>query len=57
MYAYDQDYRRLYVREYAERLKRDAQQPTARRRRLRLLERELPLPSAARRRQASPRPS
>jgi hypothetical protein len=60
MYAYDQDYRRLYAREYAERLKRDAQQPAARRRRLRLrelLERELPLPSAARRRPASPRPS
>jgi hypothetical protein len=59
MYAYDQAYRRLYAREYAERLKRDAQGPAARRRRLRLrelLERELPLPSA-RRRAASPRPS
>jgi hypothetical protein len=58
MSAYDLDTRRLYAREYAERLKRDAQQPfSRRRRRLReLLHRELPLQSA-RRRAASLRPS
>jgi hypothetical protein len=51
MSAYDLDTRRLYAREYAERLKRDAQQPfSRRRRRLReLLQRELPLQTARRR--------
>lgn len=57
MSAYDLDSRRLYAREYVERLKRDAQQPLPRRRRLRLrrklLQNELPLLSAARRRAAS----
>jgi hypothetical protein len=60
MSAYDLDTRRLYACEYAERLKRDAQQPLPRRRRRRLrllsLLRELQLPSA-RRRAASLRPS
>jgi hypothetical protein len=58
MSAYDLDSRRLYAREYAERLRRDAQRPPRRRsRRLRLqLLRELPLLSA-RRRAASLRPS
>jgi hypothetical protein len=59
MSAYDLDSRRLYAREYAERLKRDALRPPLprRRRRLRLrLLRELPLLSA-RRRAASLRPS
>lgn len=60
MSAYDLDSRRLYAREYAERLKRDAQRPLPRRsrRRLRLqvLQRELPLLSALRR-AASLRPS
>jgi hypothetical protein len=57
MSAYDLDSRRLYAREYAERLKRDAQRPAPRRRRrLRLqLLRELLL--SARRRPASLRPS
>jgi catechol 2,3-dioxygenase-like lactoylglutathione lyase family enzyme len=52
MSAYDLDTRRLYAREYAERLKRDAQPPSQprRRRRLRLrLLRELTLLSARRR--------
>lgn len=51
MSAFDLDTRRLLAREHAERLKRDAQQPLARRRRrLReLLQRELPLQSARRR--------
>jgi hypothetical protein len=61
MSAYDLDYRRLYVREHVERLKRDAQPPLPRRRRrrlrLKLLQRELPLLEAARRRAASLRPS
>jgi hypothetical protein len=61
MSAYDLDSRRLYAREYAERLKRDAQPPLPRRRRrrlrLQLLQRELPLLSAARRRAAPLRPS
>lgn len=58
MSAYDLDSRRLYAREYAERLKRDAQQPLSRRRRRLRLQflRELPLLSA-RRRAASLRPS
>ena len=59
MSAYDLDSRRLYAREYAERLKRDAQRPLRQRRRRRLrlqLLRELPLLSA-RRRAASLRPS
>jgi hypothetical protein len=59
MSAYDLDSRRLYAREYAERLQRDAQRPLPRRRRRRLLQalqRELLLPSA-RRRAASLRPS
>jgi hypothetical protein len=51
MSAFDLDTRRLLAREHVERLKRDAQQPLARRRRrLReLLRRELPLQSARRR--------
>ena len=52
MSAYDLDSRRLYAREYAERLRRDAQRPSPRRRRRRLrlqLLRELPLLSARRR--------
>jgi hypothetical protein len=56
MSAYDLDSRRLYAREHAERLKRDAQSPLPRRRRSRLrqlLQSELPLLSAARRRAAS----
>ena len=57
MSAYDLDSRRLYAREHVERLKRDAQQPLARRRRWRLrrklLQNELPWLSAARRRAAS----
>jgi hypothetical protein len=60
MSAYDLDSRRLYAREYAERLRRDAQRPAShrRRRRLRLqLLRELLLVLAARRRAASLRPS
>jgi hypothetical protein len=61
MSAYDLDYRRLYAREHFERLKRDAQRPPSRRRRrhylAKLLQRELPLLSAARRRAASLRPS
>jgi len=59
MSAYDLDSRRLYAREYAERLRRDAQPLALRRRRRRLLRqllRELPLLSA-RRRAASLRPS
>jgi hypothetical protein len=59
MSAYDLDSRRLYAREYAERLRRDAQRPAQRQRRRRLrlqLLRELPLLSA-RRRAASLRPS
>jgi hypothetical protein len=59
MSAYDLDSRRLYAREYAERLKRDAQRFESRRRRRRLrlqLLRELPLLSP-RRRAASLRPS
>jgi hypothetical protein len=58
MSAYDLDSRRLYAREYAERLRRDAQSPAPRRRRrLRLqLLRRLPLLSA-RRRAASLRPT
>jgi hypothetical protein len=59
MSAYDLDSRRLYAREYAERLRRDAQRPLLRRRRRRLLQalqRELQLLSA-RRRAASLRPS
>ena len=59
MSVYDLDSRRLYAREYAERLRRDAQPLVPRRRRRRLLLqllRELPLPSA-RRRAASLRPS
>jgi hypothetical protein len=63
MSVYDMDSRRLHAREYAERLRADAQAASAsqgrRRRRLRLqlLERELPLRSAGRRRAASLRPS
>jgi hypothetical protein len=61
MSAYDLDSRRLYAREYIERLKRDAQEPLPRRRRWQwrrqLLQKELPLLSAARRRAASLRPS
>jgi hypothetical protein len=60
MSAYDLDTRHLLAREHIERLKRDAGCPPHRRRRqlrLRLLLRELPLLSAARRRAASPRPS
>ena len=57
MSAYDLDSRRLYAREHVEQLKRDAQQPLPRRRRLRWrrkwLQNELPLLSAARRRAAS----
>ena len=57
MSAYDLDSRRLYAREYVERLKRDARQPLPRRRRLRLrrklLQNEWPLLSAVRRRAAS----
>jgi len=57
MSAYDLDSRRLYAREYIERLKRDAQQPLPRRRRWRLrrklLQNEWPLLSAVRRRAAS----
>jgi hypothetical protein len=57
MSGYDLDSRRLYAREYIERLKRDAQEPLLRRRRWqwrrRLLQTELPLLSAARRRAAS----
>lgn len=59
MSAYDLDSRRLYAREHVEQLKRDAQQPLPRRRRRRLrlrrklLQNELPLLSAARRRAAS----
>jgi hypothetical protein len=59
MSAYELDCRRLYAREYAERLRRDARRPAARRRRrwLRLHAlRELLLLSA-RRRAASLRPS
>lgn len=59
MSAYDLDSRRLHAREYAERLKRDAQRLESRRRRRRLrlqLLRELPL-LASRRRAASLRPS
>jgi hypothetical protein len=60
MSAYDLDSRRLIAREHVERLKRDAEpRPRRRRRYLRrqLLQRELPLLSAARRRAASLRPS
>jgi hypothetical protein len=60
MSAYDLDSRRLVAREYVERLKQDAEpRPRRRRRYLRrqLLQRELPLLSAARRRAASLRPS
>jgi hypothetical protein len=59
MSAYDLDSRRLYAREYQERLQRDAQRPASQRRRRRLrlrLLRELPL-TAARRRAASLRAS
>ena len=59
MSAYDLDSRRLYAREYAERLRRDAQRPAPRRRRRRLrlqALRELLIVSA-RRRAASLRPS
>jgi hypothetical protein len=60
MSAYDLDSRRLYAREYVERLKRDAQQPSPQRRhrRLRLqLLRESLLQLPSRRRAASLRPS
>jgi hypothetical protein len=60
MSAYELDCRRLYAREYAERLRRDARRPAARRRRrwLRLHAlRELLLSLSARRRAASLRPS
>jgi hypothetical protein len=55
MPAYDTEFRLLYARDRAERLRLDAQ-PTRRRksRRFRLLQRELPLLSPARRR-ATPR--
>jgi hypothetical protein len=60
MSAYDLDSRRLIAREHVERLKQDAEPRPRRRRRYlrrRLLQRELPLLSAARRRAASLRPS
>jgi hypothetical protein len=61
MSAYDLDTRHLVAHEHVERLKRDAERPLPRRRRrqsrLKLLLRELPLLSAARRRAASLRPS
>jgi hypothetical protein len=56
MSAYDLETRRLCAREYAERLRSDARRPLPRRRRSRLrqlLQRELPLLSAARRHAAS----
>ena len=52
MSAYDLDSRRLYAREYAERLRRDAQRPAPRRRRRRIrlqALRELLIVSARRR--------
>ena len=48
MHGYDQEFRLLYARERVERLRRDAQASVPRRRR-RLLRRELPLLSPARR--------
>ena len=56
MSVYDLDTRRLLARERVEQLERDAQERPARRRRARvrqLLQGELPLLSAARRRAAS----
>ena len=56
MSVYDLDTRRLLARERVEQLERDAQERPARRRRTRvrrLLQSEMPLLSAARRRAAS----
>ena len=56
MSAYDLDSRRLYAREYAERLRRDALRPAPRRRRRRnRLQALRELIVSARRRPASPR--
>ena len=56
MHAYDTEFRLLYAQERVERLRRDAQASGPRRRR-RLLRRELPLLSPARRRNAGLLPS
>jgi hypothetical protein len=59
MSSYDTEFRLLYARERAERLRLDAQPaaPRRQRRRLQLLRRELPLLSPARRRISSLLPS
>jgi hypothetical protein len=59
MSAYELDFRRLYAREYAERLRHDARRPAIRRRRWRLRMRLLSelRPLSSRRRAASLRPS